>query len=175
MARGQNGFIVEIVSGEVVLDAVAQLRIEAWSANGELPAFISNQDMRKDEHEKHATHIAVMHEGRPVAAARMCIHHTATECPDPESLDGYQEELASPIATFSRLVVHPNFRRRGLPRLLSERRIAIAKDSHCGSIVCCLEQRSRMKEMELLGFKRLGPTKIRYLSYAESIVYALRM
>lgn len=32
-----------------------------------------------------------------------------------------------------------------------------------------------MQEMEGLGFKRLGPTKIRYLSYVESVVYMLRM
>jgi len=176
MVPEHHKFHAEIVTSTIVLDKIAALRVTAWRANGgELPSFIERQDIHNDEHEKHAVHFAVMRDERPVAAAKMCIHAKAQECPDPESLQGYEENLTTPIATFSRLVVHPDFRGLGLPALLLQGRIAIARERKCGSIVCVLEQQSRMKEMEGLGFKRLGPTKIRYLSYVESVVYMLRM
>jgi GNAT superfamily N-acetyltransferase len=176
MAPDPRAFHAEIVTSTTVLDKIAALRVTAWRTNsGELPSFIERQDIHNDEHEKHAIHFVVIWDEHPVAAAKMCIHAKAQECPDPESLLGYEEHLATPIATFSRLVVHPEFRGLGLPSLLLQGRIAIAKERKCGSIVCVLEQQSRMREMEGLGFKRLGPTKIRYLSYVESVVYMLRM
>jgi GNAT superfamily N-acetyltransferase len=176
MVPEPHTFNAEIVTSKTVLDKIAALRITAWRANGgELPSFIERQDIHNDEHEKHAIHFAVMRDGRPVAAAKMCIHAKAQECPDPESLQGYEENLTTPIATFSRLVVHPEFRGLGLPSLLLQRRIEIVRERKCGSIVCVLEQESRMREMERLGFKRVGPTRIRYLSYVESVVYMLRM
>jgi GNAT superfamily N-acetyltransferase len=175
MPYSSNSFHAEIVTREIVLDEIAQLRIDAWTANGELPAFIANQDIRNDEHDKHAIHFAVMHEEHPVAAARICIHATAQAGSDPESLQGYEEMLTPPIATLSRLVVHPDFRRLGLGFLLTQARISVARERRCGCIVGCAEQPSRMKQLETLGFNRLGPTKLRYLSYAESFVYMLRM
>jgi GNAT superfamily N-acetyltransferase len=175
MSSLPNAYVVEIVTSETVLDEIAQLRIDAWRANGELPSFIANQDVRNDEHDKHAVHFAVMHDGHPVGAARMCIHAIAQESSDPESLQGYEEMLTPPIATLSRLVVLPDFRRLGLSFLLTQVRIAVARERQCGCIVSCAEQPSRMRQLETFGFKRLGPTKIRYLSYAESFVYLLRI
>src|SRR4051812_17172561 len=105
MALEPIAYQVGVVTSENVLDAIAELRVQAWHANGELPSFISKQDVHNDEHEKHSVHLAVIYEERPVAAARMCIHSTAPECPDPESLQGYEEQLVPPIATFCRLVV----------------------------------------------------------------------
>jgi hypothetical protein len=176
MVPEPHTFHAEIVTSKTVLDNIAALRVTAWRANGgELPSFIERQDIHNDEHEQHAIHFAVMQDERPVAAAKMCIHAKAEECPDPESLLGYEGNLEPPIATFSRLVVLPNFRGLGFPLLLTQCRIAICRERKCGSIVCVLEQQSRMKEMEGLGFKRLGPTKIRYLSCVESVVYMLRM
>jgi predicted GNAT family N-acyltransferase len=170
-----NVFHAEIVTSETILDEIAQLRIDAWGANGELPSFIANQDIRNDEHDKHAMHFVVMNEGHPVAAARICIHATAQEGSDPESLQGYEELLETPIASLTRLVVQPKFRGLGLGFLLTQARITIAVERKCGCIVSVVEQPSRMRQLETLGFRRLGPTKIRYLSYAESFVYMLRM
>lgn len=170
-----KAFHVEIVTSDAVLKEIAKLRTVAWLANGELPSFIANQDILNDEHDKHAVHFAVMHEGHPVAAGRICIHATAQEESDPESLQGYEEMLASPIATLSRLVIQPDFRGLGLGLMLTQARIKIAVERGCGCVIGVMERASRMRQMEDLGFKRLGQTKIRYLSYAESFVYILRL
>jgi GNAT superfamily N-acetyltransferase len=175
LALQSSPYRVDLFTTEAELEAIAKLRIEAWQANGELPSFIVNQDIRKDEHEKHGIHLAVLQNGSPVAAAKICFHETPEECPDPESLEGYEIQLLPPIATFNRLVVHPQFRRLGLSRLLTKQRIEIAKDRNCRSVVSVTEERSRMRQLESLGFERLGPTQLRYLSYAESVVYLLRL
>jgi hypothetical protein len=175
MPPESGSYRVEVVTSQDVLETIAKLRVQAWSANGELPSFIANQDIRNDEHERHGIHLVVMSDGCPVAAAKTCIHQTPQECPEPESLLGYEDQLVPPIATFNRLVVHPDFRRLGFSLLLTKQRIAIAREKKCGSIVVVAERPSRMRQLEDLGFNRLGPTKIRYVSFAESILYLLRM
>lgn len=173
MRQQCQNFEPVVVSQDDMLEKIAQLRVAAWQANGEVRLFIANQDIHNDEHEKHGIHVAILYKDYPVASAKLCIHETARECPDPESLYGYEEQLAAPIATLNRLVVHPNFRRKGLSLLLTEFRISVAKQNKCGSIVGVVEQNSRKRQLEAFGFRNLGPTKFRYLSTTESFVYML--
>jgi GNAT superfamily N-acetyltransferase len=164
-----------LVNDEATLVQIQELRRRAWSANGEVPDFIARQDILKDEHDVSGMHWAVMHEGRPIAAARMSIHSAVAASPDPEALDGYEHLIDLPMASVTRLVVDPEFRGRGLPEALRRVRYALAVKRNCRSIVGVAEDESVMRSMEMHGFIRLGPTKIRYLSYAPSIVLLKRV
>lgn len=164
-----------MVSARDTLLQIQDLRRRAWSANGEIPDFIARQDILNDEHDVKGMHWAVIHEGHPIAAARMGIHDDVTASPDPEALDGYEHLIDLPMASVTRLVVDPKFRGRGLPEVLRKVRIELAIERNCRSIVGVAEEESVMRSMEALGFVRLGPTKIRYLSYAPSIVLLKRL
>lgn len=164
-----------LVSDRDTLLQIQDLRRRAWSANGEVPDFIARQNILTDVHDVNGMHWAIFHEGPPIAAARMSIHDDVTDSPDPEALDGYEHLIGLPMAAVSRLVVDPNFRGRGLPEALRSERIKLAIRRGCRSIVGVAEENSVMHAMEALGFVRLGPTKIRYLSYAPSIVLLKRL
>jgi GNAT superfamily N-acetyltransferase len=105
----------------------------------------------------------------------MCIHETISCTPDPEALEGYEHFIEAPIASFTRLVIDPDFRRLGLPKPLREVRLRVAAERGCRSIVAVAEEESVMIALEARGFIRLGPTRIRYLSYAPSIVLLKRL
>lgn len=164
-----------LVNDRDTLLQIQNLRRRAWSANGEIPDFIARQDILNDEHDVNGMHWAILYEGRPIAAARMSIHSEVAVSPDPEALVGYEHLIEFPMASITRLVVDPEFRGRGLPEALRKVRIALAIERKCRSIVGVAEEESVMRSMEALGFTRLGPTKIRYLSYAPSIVLLKRL
>jgi GNAT superfamily N-acetyltransferase len=164
-----------LVNDSDTLLQIQDLRRRAWSANGEIPDFIARQDILNDEHDVNGMHWAIFHNGRPIAAARMSIHDEVTASPDPEALDGYEHLIDLPMASVTRLVVDPDFRGRGLPEALRTVRIALAVERKCKSIIGVAEEESVMRSMEARGFIRLGPTKLRYLSYAPSIVLLKRL
>ncbi len=164
-----------IVSDRETLLQVQKLRRRAWAANGEVPDFIARQDILNDEHDVHGMHWAILHEGRVIAAARMSIHKDVAASPDPEALDGYEHLIDLPMASVTRLVVDPEFRGQGLPEILRNERMKVAVSRGCRSIVGVAEEESLMRAMEAQGFVRLGPTKVRYLSYAPSIVLLKRL
>jgi GNAT superfamily N-acetyltransferase len=164
-----------IVNDRETLLQIQDLRRLAWSAHGEVPDFIGRQDILNDEHDVNGMHWAVFHEGRPIAAARMSIHTEVATSPDPEAMDGYEHLVELPMASLTRLVVAPEFRGRGLPEALRKARIALAVQENCRSIVAVVEEESVMRSMEAHGFVRLGQTRIRYLSYAPSIVLVKRI
>jgi len=158
------------VHDTTMLLQIQELRRCAWSANGELPDFIAQQDISKDEHDIHGMHWAILNAGQPIAAARLCIHDDLASSPDPEALDGYMDVIRVPLASLTRLVVHPGFRRLGLSNILDDVRIKHAEQKECKSILSVTETDFRIRKLKGMGFSQLGPTKIRYLSYAPSYV-----
>jgi GNAT superfamily N-acetyltransferase len=164
-----------LVNDEATLLRIQDLRRRAWAANGEVPEFIARQDILNDEHDVHGLHWVILHEGRPIAAARLCIHDRVVATPDPEGLEGYEQLIEVPIACLSRLVVDPLFQRQGLPEVLRRERLKVASERCCRSVVAVAEEEAVMRPLERHGFVRLGPTRIRYLSYAPSIVLLKRI
>jgi GNAT superfamily N-acetyltransferase len=159
-----------LVDDRNTLLQIQELRRFAWASMGEVPNFISGSNILTNEHDVHGLHWAVMHRGEPIAAARMCVHDSASSMPDPEALDGYTHQIQTPCAALTRLVVNPDFRRRGLSKALDQIRILQASLQGCKSLVGVTETTPRMAYLERLGFTHLGPTRIRYLSYAQSHV-----
>lgn len=175
MTAGQRIRAAVHVSDPATLLQVQELRHLAWSSGGETPEFIAKQDILRDEHDVHGVHWIVKDRGSVIAAARLCIHRTLVCSPDPEALVGYEDVLRYPLASLTRLVVHPQFRGQGLASMLDEARIHYALIHHARSIVSIVEIEARMKKLERIGFCRLGTTKHRYLSYAPSYVFLMQV
>ena len=64
---------VVVTDGEM-MQQIGRLRIKAWLADGELPSFVRSRDVWLDEHDGHATNLAILRDGHPIAAARICVH-----------------------------------------------------------------------------------------------------
>ena len=109
-----------------------------------------------DEHDSHGILWAVESGGKLIASARLCIHTSINDMPDPECFSGFANDIKLPVASLTRLVVHPDFRRQGLAALLDSTRIAHAQAVGCKSIVSATHVSSRIRQLESAGFKNFG-------------------
>lgn len=176
MHNQNNKYTPVLVSADdhEMLLQIQELRRRAWAFDGEVPGFIAEQDILRDEHDVHGMHLGIMDEGKLIASARLCVHKSVSASPDPEALDGYEHLVDVPVGSLTRLVVDPGHRGRGLSAVLDGVRISMAKERGCKSMIGIAELEFRMRSLERLGFIRLGPTKIRYLASTPSFVLLLK-
>lgn len=170
MPSGLSLSLPSVVEDPAVLQQAGKLRSLAWSAAGELPSFAPKTEIWIDEHDSHAVNWAVLCEGLPIAAARLCIHRRVCELPDFASLVGYEDSLVAPIAAFTRLVVSPTFRGLGLSKGLDEMRLAVAQKGGCRSAVAVTHVPARIRQLKACGFQNLGESRHRTVSFATSCV-----
>lgn len=161
-----------VVRDARLLEEIGRLRILAWRANGELPSFAPHADTWLDEHDSHALNFAILFEDRPIAAARICVHLQVQDLPDLASLAGYEDLLLTPIAAFTRLVVSPAFRSRGLSEQLDLVRLAAARAGGCRSAVAVTHVPTRTLHLAKSGFRNLGESRHRTVSFATSYVFS---
>ncbi|MBB5061010.1 GNAT superfamily N-acetyltransferase [Granulicella aggregans] len=170
-----SGFPVSapiIVEDPAVLQQVGRLRILAWEADGELPSFAPRAEVWIDEHDSHAVNWVILCDGLPIAAARLCVHKRISELPDIASLIGYEDSLVPPVAAFTRLVVSPAFRGRGLSKELDGMRLAAAQEEGCRSAVVVTHVPARMRQLRAAGFRNLGESHHRTVTFAPSCVFS---
>lgn len=145
-----------IVNDPSLLAKVGALRIVAWQAEGELPYFAPRTGVWLDEHDSHGTIWAVESGDKLIASARLCIHSSIADLPDPECFSDFASDIKLPVASLTRLVVHPDFRRQGLAALLDSTRLAHAEQAGCKSVVSATHVASRIRQLEAAGFSSFG-------------------
>ncbi len=145
-----------LVTGPDLLKQVGELRIIAWQAEGELPYFAPRTGVWLDDHDSHGIIWAVKDAGILIASARLCIHSRISDLPDPECYSGIHASIQLPVASLTRLVVHPGYRRQGLAALLDSTRLAHAEAAGCKSVVSATHVQSRIKQLLAAGFKNCG-------------------
>jgi len=92
--------------------------------------------------------------GRIIAAARLAILHTLSDTN--EEFDQFELPTERPFAYWSRLVVHPDYRRTGATmRLDTVRKTYLTDHPAIRFAVCCLTA-ERHKAITRLGFQYLG-------------------
>ena len=143
----------------VLLEKIGRLRVLAWSTV--MPDVAQKTESWLDEFELVARHWCIFHDGEPVAAARMSVHHRIEETPDAEVYDGvFAEPPPAPIASFNRLVAHPSFRGRGFSRKLDEVRLKAAVAAGCQSAIGDTHAGEyRLNQLKSLGFRVIGPSR----------------
>lgn len=137
-----------------MLAQVYKLRVRAWRArNGAFPAVES----WSDTYDHIAQHFVIVADDRPVAAARITIHTSLAEAPDGEVYAAVTPaDAPAPVAAISRLVVCPQYARRGLSRRLDEARIEFARQAGCKSVIGhTVAGPTRIAQLEALGFRCL--------------------
>ncbi|NEO85935.1 MAG: GNAT family N-acetyltransferase [Spirulina sp. SIO3F2] len=150
-------FVVQEISPRQtqLLQNIGELRIRAWSSvvpdAAQLTCWLDNYDAT-------ARHWAVFDGEKLIAAARMSIHAHLHEVPEPEVYVGcFPRPLPAPIASFNRLVVDIDYRRRGIAKTLDTLRLEAARHAHCASIVLATPSGLyRVRSLESLGFQCVG-------------------
>ena len=144
----------EIVTDPSVLETIFTIRWRAFIEIGVPGALYPDENVR-DTHDDCGTHFALLDGNTVQAAARISVHHNASQLPSPHYFSEGSELLSSPIASMNRLVVPPEFRSNGYARLLDEHRIEFAKQQNCESIVIYIHElsgESRLAAVKALGF-----------------------
>jgi GNAT superfamily N-acetyltransferase len=96
---------------------------------------------RCDSHDEHGEHwVALDTEGLPIAAARLCVHESAIDIPNAF----LRYELGpSPYGSLNRLVVHPDFRGKGIAQEFDRARLKRAGELSAKTLLACaLEDRA---------------------------------
>ena len=135
-----------------LLDEVGRLRVFAWKtetgATPETDCWIDPVDR-----EPGTRLYAIFSGDRIVASARLTIHTDLAQAPDAAVYAGvFASPPEPPIAVLSRLVVHPDVRRRGFGTALDRHRIDTARGLGCRTVVGSSSAPRRIAQLEALGF-----------------------
>ena len=96
-----------------LLDSIAELRAAAWghTARSDIAAWL-------DEWDATAHHHIIVREGKIAAAVRFTLHEVHDDVPYRSIYGDLIKELPTPIAWYSRLVVSPEWRGKGISKAL---------------------------------------------------------
>lgn len=132
-----------------ILNEIGRLRVLAWKSSQ--PKF-RDMDVWLDALDSAARHWLVRYDGRIVAAGRLSVHSSIQEIPDAGLFENLKSDLLRlPIASLNRLVVHPDFRGKGISAELDRIRIQVAMESGCGCIVGVCRDRRRVSQLGEFG------------------------
>lgn len=119
----------------VELRIIEELRVQVWKASGfPIKAECQNDTHWGDTWDSVSTHFLIYHENKIIAATRVSIHGSVAETPYPEWFPNIQSK--PPFLYISRLVVHPDFQKRGLGDFLDNQCINLGKQQGAGAILC---------------------------------------
>lgn len=149
----QDELVLTSATETKILESIYALRVIAWRGKVEIP---DGENQWVDDIDNTSKHWVVLSGDRIVAAARLSFHELITDVPDSEGYQGVINSLPAPIGSMNRCVVHPDFRGRGLSKLLDQVRIAAAKDCGCNSLVVCATDKKRAAALTAEGFKFCG-------------------
>lgn len=114
-------------------ELISRLRVLAWKVRE--PKMSSYNGTMIDWHDSVAKHFGVFDKDRLVAAGRVNIAQKISEVPDLEAFSHViRDNNEWPLAIFSRLVVHPDYGQREIPKLMREPRDRLARISGCSKI-----------------------------------------
>jgi GNAT superfamily N-acetyltransferase len=152
---GRLPFRLDEVTSREILEHIYKLRVDAWRTKLELPGDVT---VWHDRFDPIAKHWAFFDGDRPVAAARLTISARLTDVPDADVYrDVLPVDLVGPIASLTRLVVHPDYRGRGLARPLDQVRIAAAEIAGCTCVIGSTHETKRVTQLESEGFEAYAP------------------
>ena len=153
------------------LDDIGQLRATVYG-HEQGASFPNGRWL--DRQDECATHWLGRAQEQLVASARVSLHDQPHLVVDMEAVAEQLSGLLGPIASFNRLVVKHDFRRRGIGRALDELRIAHAKSIGARTIVVRAVPLRRASLVEL-GFAELCIVPTKYPAFGFTHVHIMAM
>lgn len=140
--------VVEVTE-RAVLDRIFRLRVDAWREHVAVPDGMVEW---RDHHDEVGRHFAILCGDEPVAAARLTVHSSIEDLPEADAYRGILASNPVPVAAFSRCVVHPEYRGRGLARQLDLARLEAARVADVKRAVVHVHAQERIPRLCNLGF-----------------------
>jgi GNAT superfamily N-acetyltransferase len=145
------------ISERTTFDAVLGLRLRSWAA--QVPVPLTPDDV-VDSYDEIARHWIAVADDQVIGAARLTMHDAVEEVPEAACLgEVFAQSPPRPIGFLSRLVVAPEYRRRGVGRGLDQTRIRAAEGAGCRSLLALVYDVSgeaRVAQLVAQGFAVRG-------------------
>jgi GNAT superfamily N-acetyltransferase len=151
-------FVIKPETSPIVLHEAFKLRAFVWRTLSTDERFAG--ETWNDVFDVSASHWVAFAGDQLVAAARMTFHNSVSEVPQAADFSGLDANLALPVASMNRLVVHPDFRCMGLGSRLDVCRLQAARDAGCRTVVVTASKLAgiaRFEALKKLGFVPLAP------------------
>ena len=146
---------IGVAAPKVMLNAIGNLRYKVWKGRGVSMKNIKEENLWLEALDNYAYLINIYAGKQLIASARMSMHAGVESLPDKALYLNLDYDIPGPMASFNRLVVHPDFRGQGLSRFLVARRLNRAFMTGAQSIVLdCPE--NRLGSCRRLGFENMG-------------------
>ena len=132
-----------------------RLRATVWVAEGADPAaFVGGA--WTDPRDTQRRHWIVIHEGEVIAGASLSVHPTLHEVEEAEAYFAYHLSAWGPVAAPARVIVHPEWRGRGLAEQLLGAQDEAAREAEA---ILAVRQASRAMRrlLERRGWQYHGP------------------
>jgi GNAT superfamily N-acetyltransferase len=143
------------VTDWAMIERINELRLRVYRDN--IPQAKDLTSMI-DDFDQIARHWAVLKDGQLAASARLSVHATLEDVPDPENYENvFPEHPPSPIASFNRLVIDPSVRGTGISSQLDLIRLEAAEAMGCRCAVGATSAgERRVTQMLRAGFVAVG-------------------
>lgn len=140
---------------DIQRDAIFRLRFEVHSPSGAYAdEFLNGRWI--DSHDESAVHFAATADGNVIAAARLSLHAKLQDGPFGGHFQNKFRAAPGPYAVFSRLVVTPPFRNRGVAATLDNMRMTRARTAGATHAFAATSNPSRFASLARLGFKKIS-------------------
>jgi predicted GNAT family N-acyltransferase len=161
----RNKLVTTVLNSQYRLQEIFNLRLDVWEKSGKIE-FINRKFLPTgwyDELDETAIHWAILnHQNQIVASARLNIFYSLHESPYFASINHLPLPTEAPFAFFSRLVVHPQYRQRGLSRQLYEARARFCKERKIAWSHVFINNPYIVSMFEAKGFKNIGEAEVSY-------------
>lgn len=148
----------EILVDRTRLPEIYHLRVFAWE-NSPSPASIDRKNYPNgffDSLDKNAVHwVSYDDSGRIIAAARLAIIQNIEDLPYPRIFDHFELPPDRPFLLYSRLVIHPDYRKSGLKEKFDSVRMRFQIDNGYPFSIATAGP-VRAKELPRYGWRELG-------------------
>lgn len=161
----RNKLVTTVLNSQYRLQEIFNLRLDVWEKSGNVE-FVNRKFFPNgwhDQLDETAIHWAVLnHQNQIVASARLNIFYSLQESPYCASIKHLPLPTEVPFAFFSRLVVHPQYRQRGLSRQLYEARARFCRQRKIAWLQVFINNPYIISMFEAKGFKNVGEAEVSY-------------
>lgn len=162
---GKNKLVTRVLNNRFRLQEIFDLRLHVWENSGNIE-FVNRKLFAKgwsDELDETAIHWVILnHQNQIVGSARLNIFYSLQESPYCASIKHLPFPAEVPFAFFSRLVVHPQYRQRGLSRQLYEARARFCRERKIAWSHVFINSPFVINTFEAEGFKNIGQAEVSY-------------
>ena len=162
---GRNKLVTRVLINPFRLQEIFDLRLDVWENSGNIE-FVNRKLFPKgwyDELDETAIHWVILnHQNQIVGSARLNIFYSLQESPYCASIKHLPFPAEVPFAFFSRLVVHPQYRQRGLSRQLYEARARFCRERKIAWSQVFINSPFVINTFEAEGFKNIGQAEVSY-------------